>query len=207
MRRRLIAPAILATLCAAVACSPPSEPPSQEAAGQDAVTRPSLPPEQLGFARDPISYFNQECGSCHGNYGSFWGEGFAAAYDDAGLRDVVDEMAAGPAQAPLEGLALDVQVAYHRSLVDGKPFVTVYVEEGKLRGEVTPGSEVVLVVEGREQAATVEKHVWRSELREASAVRVTKEGKQTELDLGAGEKTVEGAVVYSHASAAPAKKE
>jgi hypothetical protein len=192
MRFRLVIALPLLASIPAMLCAwptPRSEPPASQ---------PVVDGEQLDFARRPITYFNQECGSCHGNYGSFWGEGFAAAYDDAGLREVVEEMAAGPAQAPLEGQALDVQVAYHRSLVDGKPFVTIFTSGEGLAGEVTPGSEVVLIVDGREQPATVEKHAWRSESKTATAVRVKKDQNVTELKLESMTKA--GDVSFSHAT-------
>lgn len=190
-------PLLLALVLGAITTWPggpgqPVQPPASQAAPNE---------EQLDFARRPITYFNQECGACHGNYGSFWGEGFAAAYDDAGLRKVVDEMAAGPAQMPLEGLALDVQVAYHRSLVDGKPFVTVFTDKGALAGEVTPGSEVVLVVDGKEQRAAVEKHVWRSQAQAATAVRVKKGKQVTEVKLE-GDQPSPPSVSFSHGQVA-----
>ncbi len=197
MRRRLLGPFLLSLLAAAgmLWALPVDRPPATQPA-----TQPALSGEQLDFARRPISYFNANCGSCHGNYGSFWGEGFAAELTDHALRDIVDEMAAGPSQKPLEGLALDVQVAYHRSLVDQKPFVTAYLEDGQLRGEVTPGSEVVVVAGGREHAATVEKHAWRSELREASQIRVTHERRQTALELSGSERPPDAQVLHSHAA-------
>jgi len=196
MRPILVIPLLLAPLPAVIAAWPGGAEPTV----QPPATQAALDAEQLDFARRPITYFNQECGACHGNYGSFWGEGFAAAYDDAGLRKVVDEMAVGPAQMPLEGVALDVQVAYHRSLVDGKPFVTVFTDKGALMGEVTPGSEVVLLIDGKEQPATVEKHAWRSNAKAATAVRVRKGGEVTEIPLGAGGKKDEP-VAFSHTTA------
>ena len=169
----------------------------QPTTGPTTAPAGELPPEQLDRARRPISYFNDRCGSCHGNYGEFWGGGFAAELDDHELRDIVDEMAAGPAQAPLEGAALDVQVAYHRSLVNGRPFITAYLHEGSLRGEVTPGSRVALIIDGKEQPATVEKHTWRSNVAKATAVRATKGKETTELKLDA---TRGSAVAHSHAA-------
>ena len=107
-------------------------------------------------------------------------------------------MAAGPSQAPLEGRALEVQVAYHRSLIDGRPFLTVFRDADGLAGEVTPGSRVLLIVEGREQAAQVEEHRWKSSLRDASAVRATKDSVTTELTLQRLGQAQNSAVVHSH---------
>ena len=151
---------------------------------------------QMEHARRPISYFNAECGNCHGDYGSFWGEGFAAELSDEQLHKIVDEMAAGPAQAPLKGIALEVQVAYHRSLVDQKPFIVAWKgEDGIWQGEVTPGSTVTLGGD----AAKVEGHTWKAGA-DTEAVRVKKGDQETVLSL---EKSSAG-VAYSHAKPHPA---
>ena len=167
----------------------PATMPADEAASK-------LSPEQLEHARRPISYFNAKCSSCHGDYGNYWGEGFAADKTDKQLREVVDEMCAGPAGAPLEGKALDVQVAYHRSLVDNKPFVSVFSDGGKLAGEATPGSAVTLRVGDRDVAATLDGHRWTSDAEAAESVTVRKDGRETMLRLGEGR-----AVAFSHAAA------
>lgn len=166
---------------------------------QTPATQPAtrLSAEQLEHARRPITYFNDKCGKCHGNYGSYWLEGVIAGLDEKKLREVVDEMAAGPAQAPLEGAALEAQVAYHRSLADERPFITAYLEKDALAGEVTPGSRVILVMDGREVPATVEEHRWQSQARDASSIRVQKDGKNTELDLK--DLDAESPALYSHA--------
>lgn len=113
---------------------------------------PSPSPETLR----PITYFNDKCANCHGNYGSFWGEGFAAELSDAELHEIVEEMAAGPAQAPLDEAALAVQTAYHRSLVDGRPFIVAWREGETWRGEVTPKAKV----RAGSAEADVKGHAW-----------------------------------------------
>ena len=185
---------VLACSLALSAAQPPAATQPKVAATQPAGGTA----EQLEFARRPISYFNQSCANCHGDYGSFWGEGFAADLKGGRLREVVREMAAGPAFAPLEEWALEVQTAYHRSLVDGKPFVTVYVDKsGNLAGEVTPGSTVFLVIDNRQVKAMVAGHTWSSSVREASAVNVTKGQGRTELNLADLEKV---GLLSSHGS-------
>lgn len=106
----------------------------------------------------PIAYFQQSCANCHGDYGTAYGAGFGAGLTDDALRQFVDEMAAGPGFAPLQEKQLDIQTAYHRSMIDGKPFVIAWREGEGLRGEVTPGATVS--VGG--VPATVEGHVWHS---------------------------------------------
>lgn len=193
IRRKCLLIALPPALAVAVlACQRQSQ---QE---QSPATQPAakLSAEQLEYARRPITYFNDKCGKCHGNYGSYWLEGVIAGLSEKKLRDVVDEMAAGPAQAPLEGLALEAQVAYHRSLADGKPFVTAFHEKDVWVGEVTPGSRVILIIEGREVAAEVAEHRWTSQARNASGIRVEKDENRTELNLKGLDAE---SALYSHA--------
>jgi hypothetical protein len=93
----------------------------------------------------PISYFDQNCARCHGPMGSFYGDNFGANLTDAQLKRVVKEMADGPGNAPVDGLDLDAQIAFHRALVKKEPFIAVLEKSGnELRGEVSPGSQVEL---------------------------------------------------------------
>lgn len=144
-------------------------------------------PQTLG----PITYFNDKCANCHGNYGSFWGEGFAAELSDEALREVVEEMAAGPAQAPLNEAAVEVQTAYHRSLVDGKPFIVAWREGETWKGEVTPEAKI----RGDSQEAEVEGHTW-SLSGEQSELVVTKGEATTKISLDP--KAQKHGVWYSH---------
>ena len=98
-------------------------------------------PATTGFA--PLDYFEEECASCHGAYGSFYGADFGKNLDDKALHEVVESMTAGPAQAPLETRDLEVLTAYHRALRDKKPFLVLVEtkeENGQRiwRGEVSP---------------------------------------------------------------------
>jgi hypothetical protein len=113
--------------------------------------------------RGPISYFNTACASCHGDYGSFYGERFAADLEDAELRRIVREMVEGPAQSRLDARDLTSLTAYHRSLADRSPFLAwTGTDGGDLVGEVSPGSAVTVVFEGTSVTATVEGHTWRA---------------------------------------------
>ena len=120
------------------------------AADTATATQPAqLEPIQTGephatkFA--PLAYFNANCARCHGEYGAFYGEGFAKGLDDAALRNVVKEMVDGPAQAPLAPAELDAVTSWHRSMRDKKPFVVI-VKSAKtdagwqLEGEISPGA-------------------------------------------------------------------
>lgn len=173
-----------------------------DAAASGAADTDAIGEQQLDFARRPITYFNARCGACHGNYGSYWLEGVLANLSDDELRTVVDEMALGPAQAPLEELALDVQVAYHRSLIDGRPFVSAFRSNSGLAGEVTPGSRVVLITPSGEREARVEGHAWTSDAKDAARVRVATGSLSTELAVHSA-RSPRGHVLYSHAKPTP----
>lgn len=120
-------------------------------------------PHITSFA--PLAYFNDNCARCHGEYGSFYGEGFAKNLDDAALQSVVAAMANGPAQAPLSPADLEVVTAWHRAFRDGKPFVAIVKSEKteakwKLSGEISPGATLQIngtdvKVDGSNWTATV----------------------------------------------------
>ena len=93
----------------------------------------------------PMAYFNQNCARCHGENGSFYGDEFAKDKTDAQLHEVVQEMAQGPAQAPLSPAELDAVTALHRAWRDKKPFVAIVKREKtdagvQLSGEISPGA-------------------------------------------------------------------
>lgn len=94
-------------------------------------------------AKAPLAYFAAHCARCHGPHGSFYGAEFGAKRSDEDLRKIVHEMAEGPGGAPIAGPDLDAQVAYHRSLIDRKPFLVWTLARGTaLAGEVSPGAVV-----------------------------------------------------------------
>lgn len=99
------------------------------------------PPEPLAY--QPVEYFEINCARCHGSYGSSYGEAFGDGLGDHELHEYVDEMAAGPGMAPLEGAELEAQVAFHRSMIDGRPFIawTGFNQE-TLTGELSDGASL-----------------------------------------------------------------
>lgn len=104
-----------------------------------------------------MDYFDMNCARCHGPQGSFYGKQFGQHLTDAVLTKFVKDMAEGPGNAPLQEDDLKVEVAYHRALVAGEPFVSVTGNDnGTLSGEVSPGSSVT--IDGK--AATVEGMKW-----------------------------------------------
>lgn len=161
-------------------------------AAAEPTSRPATGPAEGEIdeaLRTPITYFNANCSSCHGNYGSYWGEGFAAELSEEELHAVVDEMAAGPAFAPLEGRALEAQTAYNRSLAAGAEkglFVVAIVQGATVTGEVTPEATVTVVTGAGDVKATVDGHTWAAEVGEATvtAVHATRGERTATVKLG-----------------------
>ena len=158
-------------------------------AGEGApTTAPAAAPAALDFK--PITYFQAHCANCHGDYGSFYGKGFATDLSDADLQKTVKEMCAGPGQAPLKGEELAAEVAYHRSLAHGTPFVIVTSRGGgKVSGEVTAGAAVKV---GGADAA-VDGTTFHADAKDDAAVIASKGGKSTDLKPADGP--------FSHAAA------
>lgn len=139
----------------------------------------------------PLDYFDKRCASCHGPYGSFYGDSFGAGLSDAGLREVIHEMAEGPAGAPLKASELEAMTAYHRSLISKQPFVVVTaIRDNILTGEVSPGSRILLIDQGKRVPVYIEGHTWEAELPggrrsfERAVLYVTGKGKAVTLRLG-----------------------
>lgn len=110
---------------------------------------------------DPFDYFATGCQRCHGPGGSFYGENFGKDHTREELHEIVREMAAGPAQSPLSGDSLRGLVAYHYSLITDTPYIQVTgVSSDTLRGVVTPGAEVQLLISDTLLYAQTESHYW-----------------------------------------------
>lgn len=160
------------------------------AAAPDAATPPLTPivtgetagPHASSFA--PLAYFNQNCARCHGENGSFYEKDFAHNKSDADLRAVIDEMAEGPAQAPLSPAELDAVAAWHRALRDKKPFVVIVKSEKtatgwQLSGEISPGATLQI----NEKEVEVKDSSWKTEVAAgAIQLRATKGEITTEVD-------------------------
>ncbi|MGH7130933.1 MAG: hypothetical protein ACREJO_03190 [Phycisphaerales bacterium] len=168
-----------------------------------AVAPPTPIVAPVGF--DPIGYYQEKCEHCHGPYGMVWSAGFSHRYGELELFDRVRTMCAGAANAPLEAAPLDAVFAYIRSIGRGEVFLAYTAREGKvIRGEVTPGSTVTLVVGGKRIKAEVVEFEWTAPL-EATAgpaeVIAEREGKTARIDL-----TTHSSTHSSPAAIAPAKR-
>ncbi len=172
--------------------APPSPPPSSSASTPAAAT------VFTATTFKPIDYFEAQCARCHGNYGSAYGVAFGGKKDDAQLNSKVSAMCSGPGMKPLKGQSLDILVAFHRSLIDKKPFVIVNGEmDGSWYGETTAGS--TLEVPGASSPAiTLNGHSWTLMLptpSEGLVLRTSKDGKVVEVPLTAG--------AHSHVAGSP----
>ena len=180
--------------CALVGCNGAKQREESPALATAPATAPAI---VSPVAFKPIDYFDQNCSRCHGPYGSFYGNEFGRGLTDQKLREVIADMASGPGNAPLGEAELDVQAAYHRSLLDRRPFVVVNAIEGNddrvtMSGEVSPNS-VVFVGADR---ANVKGHAWDVVLPptvEPSRVVINVVGKSGSTSLSLGESP------YSHA--------
>jgi mono/diheme cytochrome c family protein len=171
----LLAGAILIGACSRLV-------PAAPASGKNYIPLTSTPSTQQTSAQQekpsgaavsefaPISYFESNCARCHGAYGAFYGEGFGQGLTDNKLRQAVHDMAAGPGNAPISEPQLDALTAYHRSLIDGKPFLIINAARAEkdashtLQGETTPETKISLQWEGGTADATVEGYTWSAKL-------------------------------------------
>jgi len=160
-------------------------------------------PDQAGGTRKvvaapkAIEYYDAACRRCHGPEGSFYGPELGKGKTDAELVKVIDDMAKGPGNEPLDPAGLAAQTAYHRAIIAGAPYVSVTgVNEGTISGEVMTDSKVTVTADGKDVAATVSDSTWTAKVApDAKMIAVTAErnGKKTTLAVG-------GAVGYSHAA-------
>jgi len=140
----------------------PSIPTAPTGVGQAIGARVSM---SEGFA--PITYFEDNCARCHGSNGSAYGPEFGKHLSDAQLTKVIDDMAVGPGNAPVNARQLDVLVAYHHAMIARQPFVAVTKttptgEQLTLEGEVTPNTALtvgntVATVDGTNWSVTIPK--------------------------------------------------
>ena len=142
-----------------------------------------------------ITYYNERCARCHGPDGVNYDLKHLAQLPDEKLHQVIEAMAENQGQAPLDKQQVEIQRAYHRSFLDGKPFVilnTTQTENGKLllRGEATPEAKVQICVGEKSYPTTVEEQVWKVELPPAElsevVIVVTRGHARTELKASEG---------------------
>lgn len=161
------------------------------------TTTPTTPTVSTtnGFA--PIAYYDEHCSRCHGQFGTGYLPDMGKRLNDDALRKVIREMADGPAAAPLDDAQLEAELAYHRSFLDGTPFIArVIASDADQAGEVTRGAALRAEVNGKSIPPSADGQTWKlPALIGASAKLIAeREGKRTTLDPGKP---------FSHASRAP----
>lgn len=114
-----------------------------------------------------IGYFYEHCARCHGPDGVNYDLKHLAQASDGKLREIITAMAENQGQAPLDARQVAVQVAYHRSFMDGKPFMilnSAKAENGQLllSGEATPESKVQICIGEKSYPATIEDQSWKA---------------------------------------------
>lgn len=176
---RTLSLGILAALALSLASSRAGDRPATAPTSAPTTARTST----NGFG--PITYYEEHCSRCHGQFGTGYLPDMDKRLTDDALRKVILEMAEGPAAAPLDEAQLDAEMAYHRSFIDGTPFVA-RTDAKALKGEVTEGARVSVVVNGKTIPASVEGHTWSVNGAGSGDARIIAEhdGKRTTLEPG-----------------------
>ena len=94
---------------------------------------PSVKPLKRGV----VAYYAERCARCHGPEGSFYENGFAAKYDDKGMKAVLKRMADGPGGESLDDAGLAALGAYHRAMAGDYAFLDLTGSGAILSGETT----------------------------------------------------------------------
>lgn len=137
----------------------------------------------------PISYFEDRCARCHGPHGSFYGDDFGKKLPEPALRKVVSDMCRVQGDSPLKGVDLDAEVAYHRALIAGDPFIVViHAKDGRLSGEVTEKAAVTVKFKRSTVSAEVKLVSWsvsvpKGEKAEDAVVTATLQKRSTVVRL------------------------
>jgi hypothetical protein len=113
----------------------------------------------------PVSYFENNCARCHGSLGSSYGAGFGKKLSTAALRKTISDMARGPGQAPISGLDLDAQLAFHQALIAHSPYIAVTsIDDAMIKGETIPGSTITATGSAQKLAVKTEEYNWQVSL-------------------------------------------
>lgn len=186
VRNNALAPMLLVMLTLA-GCDR-SQPTSSSVVAKQPEPRPATEPSAPSFK--PIAYFQDKCARCHGPYGMFYGDEFGKSLNDAELRHKVHDMVFGAAQSSLSEAEVNVLTAYHRSMVQGSPFLIVTSAGPQASGEATSGA--TLEIQNGDERIPVEliEHSWTANVSaDASSMTISAilNGVRTTIPLRAGE--------------------
>lgn len=131
----------------------------------------SQPDDAGPAAVGPIAYYVAKCARCHGDIAASY-EGVTRPQTGKQLEATIDEMAYGPAQAPLDAKGLKDQTALHEAMFRKQAFV--WLDESrkdKLAGELLPGTTLTA-----EPAAKIKVAGTTFELPRQKGVLIAKRG-------------------------------
>ena len=132
--------------------------------GQKLLAADAQPPapQPRSVSTAPLTYFQDNCARCHGDEGAFYDKAALAKRADAQLRQSIRDMADGPGDAPLSGEGVAVQMALHRAIAKGAPFLAVTKWQAPvLQGEATAGSRVWLELGSAKMNAEISGSQWK----------------------------------------------
>lgn len=116
------------------------------------ATAPANPPPPVAAApavpqtNGPITYYVMNCARCHGDISSAYVDVTRPKRGDA-LKQVIADMATGPADAPLDEAGLSEQVRLHEAMFDHKPYAwTDPAIKNLYAGEQLDNTKVTLTV-------------------------------------------------------------
>lgn len=134
-RRHIVVPTVALAAALAVAWPRP-------AASEPPATQPTTMATAAGPVVGPIAYYIDKCARCHGDVSAAY-VGVDHPKRGKALEQVIDDMAYGPAQSPLDPEGLKQQTALHEAMFGKTPFVWIDPTPGaRVTGEALPGTTV-----------------------------------------------------------------
>lgn len=145
----------------------------------------------------PLKYFSDHCERCHGENGFNYPAKFAEGMADEDLRKKLVDMCDGPGGKSLDPPDIAAQMAFHRAISDGAPFIAWTGRQGeRFEGEVTP--DATLSTEPKVEV-TIEDGHWSLTLPPAVSLK--------ELVLRAKTKDREAELAFAKAAVSQPRKE
>lgn len=115
---------------------------------------------RLRTGRSVITLFQNACANCHGAYGEMLAKPFVVKSDDA-LASTLDEMMRLRSGLKYDGDEFAGMLEYMNALRDDRAFVVLTsARDGRLAGEVSPGSRVLVRTRTGDTEASVHGHSW-----------------------------------------------
>lgn len=150
----------------------------------------AAPAQQAAPTAAPLTYFQESCARCHGDYGAFYSQPVGGTRTAAQLEQTIREMAEGPGAAPLAPEGLTRQTELHLALREELPYAVITsLEGGLVRGEALPGTSLALEEGGAGKAIPLTGHSFTFQLRGEAGTTATlvaeRAGKKILLPLGA----------------------